>query len=102
MRRGPAGGETPGAGDLKLPPALVPHTRGTNAAGAVGEYSLVREGEIVRCPWHGWEFEIATGRSLFNPHKVRTRSFPVEVEPQDPGVETFPVEVEGAKIYVIA
>src|SRR6266542_265318 len=23
-----------------------------------GEYEYVREGEILRCPWHGWEFDI--------------------------------------------
>src|SRR5438105_1510909 len=23
---------------------------------------LSREGEIVRCPWHGWEFDITSGR----------------------------------------
>lgn len=37
------------------------------------------EGEIVRCAWHGWEFEIATGQALADP-KVRARTFPVEIE----------------------
>lgn len=23
-----------------------------------------REGEILNCPWHGWEFDIRTGESL--------------------------------------
>lgn len=45
------------------------------------EWNLEREGEIVRCPWHGWEFDIATGKSVFNPHRVRTRSYPVTTEP---------------------
>lgn len=32
-----------------------------------------REGEILTCPWHGWEFDIATGRSLAHPDKsIRT------------------------------
>ena len=28
-------------------------------------YELIygRDGESVRCPWHGWEFDIATGRA---------------------------------------
>ena len=26
--------------------------------------------EVIGCPWHGWEFEIRTGRSYFNPHRV--------------------------------
>src|SRR5438034_6562404 len=45
-----------------------------------GEYEIVREGEIVRCPWHGWEFDILTGRSWFNPHKLRVRTYDVTVE----------------------
>jgi nitrite reductase (NADH) small subunit len=38
-----------------------------------------REGELVRCAWHGWEFEIATGRALADP-RVRARTYPVTVE----------------------
>ena len=41
-------------------------------------YVYGREGEIVRCAWHGWEFEIATGRSLVDP-RIRARTYPVEV-----------------------
>jgi nitrite reductase/ring-hydroxylating ferredoxin subunit len=43
------------------------------------------EGRVLRCPWHGWEFDIETGRSVFNPHRVRARSFEATVEtPDDP------------------
>ncbi len=45
-----------------------------------GEFIYGRDGEIVRCPWHGWEFDIKTGRSVFNPHRVRVRSYEVTVE----------------------
>ncbi|MEJ1977132.1 MAG: Rieske (2Fe-2S) protein [Acetobacteraceae bacterium] len=41
-----------------------------------GQYSYDREGEIVRCPWHGWEFDIRTGQSYCDPERVRTRVFP--------------------------
>src|SRR4051794_24252435 len=41
---------------------------------------LSRDGEILRCPWHGWEFDILTGQSVFNPHRVRVRSYKVLVE----------------------
>lgn len=37
-----------------------------------------REGEILRCALHGWEFEIATGRALADP-RFRARTYPVEV-----------------------
>ena len=29
-----------------------------------GEVTYVREGEIVSCPWHGWEFDIKSGKHL--------------------------------------
>ena len=45
-------------------------------------YEYGREGEILRCAWHGWEFEIASGRSLVDP-KIRARTYPVEVEDGD-------------------
>ena len=38
-----------------------------------------RQGEIIRCAWHGWEFEIATGQCLIDP-KTRARTYPVTVE----------------------
>ena len=69
---------------------------------------LSREGEVLRCPWHGWEFDITNGRSVFNPHRIRARSYDVTVErpaepsavampdddEPDPSIETFPVTVE--------
>jgi nitrite reductase (NADH) small subunit len=50
---------------------------GTNLPSKVYEYEY-SQGEIVRCPWHGWEFDIKTGKSLFN-DKVRTRSYRIEI-----------------------
>ena len=70
---------------------------------------LTREDEIVRCPWHGWEFDITNGRSIFNPHRVRVRSYQVTVEPddaaassleEDPAIETVPVTVERGRVVV--
>ena len=46
-----------------------------------GEFELTRPGEIVRCPWHGWEFDIRTGQSWFDPRGVRVRRYDVSVEP---------------------
>ncbi len=97
----------------QLAPLCKGKITGTNEHGAVGEYPWTRQGEIIRCPWHGWEFDIKTGRSIFNPHRVRTRSYAVEVSteaessiPPAPAtcasectdaksVESFPVEVDG-------
>lgn len=43
------------------------------------DLEVVRDGEIIRCPWHLWEFEIATGRCLVDP-KMRVKTYPVVVE----------------------
>lgn len=44
------------------------------------EYEYGQEGEILRCPWHGYEFSLQDGRSLLHPETLRARSYPVEVE----------------------
>ena len=49
-------------------------------ASVPGDYTYTREGEIVRCPWHGWEFDIKTGQSWFDPVQTRVRAYPVTVE----------------------
>jgi nitrite reductase/ring-hydroxylating ferredoxin subunit len=46
-----------------------------------GEYTHSRTGEIIRCPWHGWEFDLRTGQSWFDPRAVRVRRYDVSVEP---------------------
>ena len=48
-----------------------------------GCYDYDRRGEIVRCPWHGWEFDIRTGKSRFDPARWRARSIEVDVAPPD-------------------
>jgi nitrite reductase (NADH) small subunit len=50
----------------------------------------VRDGELttgsahalVRCPWHKWDFEIATGRCAVHP-RLRVRRYTVRVEDDD-------------------
>ena len=37
--------------------------------------------DLLTCPWHGWEFDIRTGQSYWNPEHLRSRNFPVGVEP---------------------
>ena len=84
-------------------PLCLGRVQGTTLALGPFEYVYGRENEIIKCPWHGWEFEIATGRSVFNPHKVRVKTYAVTVEPpeeDDPRVETFPVTVEDGLVVV--
>ncbi len=65
-----------------------------------GNYRLARHQEFLRCPWHGWEFDIRTGQSWCDPNSTRARQFAVTVEPgaqlvKGPYVaETFPVSLE--------
>ncbi len=46
-----------------------------------GEIEYTKLGEILRCPWHGWEFDIRTGQSYCDPRRFRVRAYPVSVEP---------------------
>jgi nitrite reductase/ring-hydroxylating ferredoxin subunit len=71
-----------------------------------GEYIYSRKGEIVRCPWHGWEFDIRTGQSYCDPERIRTKAYPVGTASgasviEGPYVaETVPVRVEEDYIVV--
>jgi len=44
-----------------------------------GKYWMEREGELVRCPWHGWEFDIYTGKSYCDPARTRVKAYEVSV-----------------------
>jgi nitrite reductase/ring-hydroxylating ferredoxin subunit len=66
-----------------------------------GEYVWAREGEILRCPWHGWEFDVTSGRSVCNPHGTRVKTYEVTVE-EDASVETYPVTLEEGLIVLHA
>ncbi len=92
-----------------------PHQGGSLCAGVrsgvlvsdrPGTYRLERNGEFVRCPWHGWEFDIRTGQSYCDPAKTRGKSYPVNVVSgaavvEGPYVaETVPVRVEEDYIVI--
>ncbi|MBP1153612.1 MULTISPECIES: Rieske (2Fe-2S) protein [unclassified Paenibacillus] len=51
-----------------------------------GDFAYEREGELVRCPWHQWEFDIKTGCMITDP-KMRTKTYDVTVERYDVSVE---------------
>lgn len=55
-------------------------TSGLVRSDSPGTYDYIMRGEIIRCPWHGWEFEIATGQSWLDPTKTKVRAYPTEVE----------------------
>jgi 3-phenylpropionate/trans-cinnamate dioxygenase ferredoxin subunit len=37
------------------------------------------EGRVLRCGWHAWEFDLETGRSLFDPEGKRVKTYPAGV-----------------------
>jgi nitrite reductase (NADH) small subunit len=51
-----------------------------------GNFEYEREGEIARCPWHQWEFDIKTGCMVVDP-KMRTKTYEVTVERYDVSIE---------------
>jgi nitrite reductase/ring-hydroxylating ferredoxin subunit len=42
---------------------------GTTLVSAPAQFRWGRDGEILACPWHGWEFELTTGRALADPRR---------------------------------
>lgn len=58
---------------------ICPHAGGPLAQGHVS-------GTIVTCPWHGWQFNVTTGRNCLNSHLCQT-SFPLVVEGDDVFIE---------------
>ena len=71
-----------------------------------GDYRMTRHGEMLKCPWHGWEFDIRTGQSWVDPRKTYVRRYGVTVETgaelqEGPYVaETFPVSIDGQYVVV--
>ena len=62
----------------ELAPVCLGHLGGTTLPSAPGEWAWGREGEILACPWHGWEFDLLTGACLAD--KRRLRLYEVTVE----------------------
>jgi nitrite reductase/ring-hydroxylating ferredoxin subunit len=60
---------------------------GMNVPSEVGVFEYGREGEILRCPWHAWEFDITTGCSLHDPARQRVKAYTVVVDGDDVLVE---------------
>jgi nitrite reductase/ring-hydroxylating ferredoxin subunit len=43
----------------------------------VGAYRFT-EGYVLRCPWHGYEFELETGKCVIDSKRARVRAYSVE------------------------
>ncbi|HWJ73922.1 Rieske (2Fe-2S) protein [Mesorhizobium sp. BR1-1-16] len=72
-----------------------------------GIYDFDPSRNVIRCPWHAWEFDVRTGKSWCEPNRVKVRSFKTEVRSgkliEGPYVaETFPVKTDGTYVLVEA
>jgi nitrite reductase/ring-hydroxylating ferredoxin subunit len=84
-----------------------------------GDFRMDDDSSLLACPWHGWEYDLATGQSFLGPGEPRVRSYDVSVqrgselaveEPPTrhgrvPGpyvAETFPVRVEEDYVVIEA
>src|SRR4051794_5368589 len=83
-----------------------------------GVFERSRVGELLRCAWHGWEFDMRNGQSYFDPKRFKIRSYPVAIESgaegakelgkdreaglaKGPyGAETCPVRVEDSYVII--
>jgi len=52
---------------------------GTHRPSDVHEFDPGLQGRILRCPWHGWEFDIITGKGCFD-EKTKVATYPVETD----------------------
>ncbi|MCA9040198.1 MAG: Rieske 2Fe-2S domain-containing protein [Planctomycetaceae bacterium] len=65
-------------GDYYALDGICPHAGGPLGAGELN-------GTTLTCPWHGWQFDVSTGKHCLTPQICQ---------------ETFPVSVEGNDIYI--
>ena len=79
-----------------------------------GQYEIKRRGEIIRCPWHGYEFDITNGEFIIDSSKIRSMTYEVSIESSDdigeliecefgdtnPEADTYPVSVEDSFLVV--
>lgn len=52
---------------------------GTTMPSKPHEYIYGMEGEVLLCPWHGWEFNINNGECIGDP-KYKVKTYEVSVE----------------------
>lgn len=60
-------------------PVCVGKVTGTTRAEGPYELTWEHEGEILRCPWHGWEFWLHNGKAVVGKPRA-IKSYPVRVE----------------------
>ncbi len=59
-------------------PLCLGRLSGTTLPSEPYEYVYGRQGMVLRCPWHGWEFDLETGEPLVA-HGLRATTYRVEI-----------------------
>jgi nitrite reductase (NADH) small subunit len=77
---------------------FCPHQKSDLAAGVLGgltaasqpgePFQYLREDEILRCPWHGFDYDVTTGACLTMPEKLRVKTYPLTVVDGDVFLDT--------------
>lgn len=45
-----------------------------------GQLQFDREGQVLVCPWHGFEYDLVTGEEMYQDRPTRLRMYPATVE----------------------
>ncbi len=61
-------------------PVCLGKLGGTTLPSEPGEFIWGHENQILRCPWHGWEFDLHSGQCLTD--RRRLKRFPVIIRDQ--------------------
>ncbi|HEV7276601.1 MAG TPA: Rieske (2Fe-2S) protein [Devosiaceae bacterium] len=72
---------------------------GIAVADGPGEARCIRPGDFIRCPWHGWEFDIRTGQSWCDPGRYSIKQYQVAVERGD-AIVKGPYKAEKIEVSV--
>jgi len=80
-------------------PVCVGRISGTSLPSKVYEYLYGKEGFILRCPWHGWEFDLRTGEHVVDP-QIRLKMVALEPGKKE-DLDPFPLEQSEGTLYVL-
>lgn len=67
---------------------VCPHRGAPLCLGTIGgtmlpsdpkQYHYGLDRGVLRCPWHGWEIELESGRAVFDPVGTRVKTYPVSI-----------------------
>ena len=62
-------------------PLCVGHILGNAVADVPGAVEVSNNPLRIACPWHGWEYDLATGQSFRGPSYPGVKSYGVALEP---------------------